>query len=324
MTNEDRNLMKEILQDRSFKLSIILTTTFLGTGIIFLLLGCVEFSWVLFVLLPILLGSALVNLPKRKYALAGAIVMTAMLLLLLAVPGLSGLICIVFSFALIISILCFFFLFFHLLDRYYKIKYSKDKLRVLILPLLLFFVAAPTEHFFTPSKKMVVEVKTEQIFDYTPNQVYDAIKSVDTLIAEKPFLMKFDLPIPYKCVLEKEEVGGIRTCYFSEGILSNNEFGSGTIIEKITQLEKGKVLKMDVISCNIIGRKWIDFKEAIYYFDKVGSGCKLTRITTYTSILSPRFYWEPIERLGIRQEHEYVFNSLANDLKKKYKKAKNF
>ena len=39
-------------------------------------------------------------------------------------------------------------------------------------------------------------------------QVYDAIKSVDTLIADKPFLMKLDLPIPQKCILEKEEVGG--------------------------------------------------------------------------------------------------------------------
>lgn len=192
-----------------------------------------------------------------------------------------------------------------------------------MLPLLVFLIAAPAERFLMPDKKMIVEVMTEKVFNYTPEQVYDAIKSVDTLIAEKPFLMKFDLPIPYKCVLEKEEVGGKRTCYFNGGNLSNKDFGGGTITERITQLERGKVLKMDVIDCNIIGRKWIGFKEAIYYFDKVGSGsCKLTRITTYTSIRSPRFYWEPFEKLGIRQEHDYVFNNLANDLQKKYGKTK--
>ena len=32
------------------------------------------------------------------------------------------------------------------------------------------------------------------------------VKSVDTLIADKPFLMKLDLPIPYKCILEKEDL----------------------------------------------------------------------------------------------------------------------
>jgi len=45
--------------------------------------------------------------------------------------------------------------------------------------------------------------------------------------------MQLDLPVPQKCILEEEKVGGIRTCYF-EG---------GKIVEKITELEKGKVLK---------------------------------------------------------------------------------
>jgi hypothetical protein len=76
---------------------------------------------------------------------------------------------------------------------------------------------------------------------------------------------------------------------------------------------------MDVIDYNLIGRKWLGFKQAIYYFDKIGDGhCKLTRITTYTSVLTPRFYWRPMEKLGIRQEHEYVFNNLSKDLEKKY------
>ena len=169
----------------------------------------------------------------------------------------------------------------------------------------------PIEKQINSGEVKIIEVKTEKIYAYTPEQVYDAIKSVDTLIAEKPFLMKFDLPIPEKCILEKEEVGGIRTCYFS----------GGKIIEKITELERGKVLRMDVIDYQLTGRTWLGFKEAIYYFDKVGENqCKLTRITTYTSVLNPRFYWEPLEKLGIRQEHDYVFDNLSNDLMQLYGK----
>lgn len=140
-------------------------------------------------------------------------------------------------------------------------------------------------------------------------EVYETIKSVDTLEAEKPFLMKLDLPVPQKCILEDEKVGGLRTCYF-EG---------GQIVERITELEKGKVLKMDVIDYQLTGRKWLGFKEAIYTFDQLANGhCKMRRITTYTSELYPRFYWQPLEIIGIEQEHEYVFSNLKKDLKHKY------
>lgn len=206
----------------------------------------------------------------------------------------------------------------HLTKRYRQIK-DTNKLSILLLPLIPFLIAAPAEHYLKTNKEIIIEVSTERVFNYTPEQVFDAIKSVDTLDAPKPYLMYFDLPIPTKCVLEKEEVGGIRTCYFKAGKSSVNDFGSGTIVEKITEIEHGKVLKMDVVEYKLVGRNWLGFKEAIYYFDKVGeNSCKLTRITTYTSVLTPRFYWEPLEKLGIRQEHEYVFNNLAKDLEKKY------
>ena len=78
---------------------------------------------------------------------------------------------------------------------------------------------------------------------------------------------------------------------------------------------------MDVIDYKLTGRKWLGFKEAIYYFNKVGrDSCKMTRITTYTSVLKPRLYWLPFEKLGIGQEHDYVFDNLANDLERKHGK----
>lgn len=310
--------MKQILKDRSFQLSIIVTLIFLGTGIAFLFLGLVDYSWILFILLPIVLGISIGAMPNKKYVLLGGLITTAIVLIGLVIPGLSGLLCIVFTLPIVVPVIFIGYVISHLGKRYRQIK-DTNRLSVLLLPLIPFLIAAPAEHFFKKDKEKIIEVKTEQVYNYTPEEVYDAIKSVDTLNADKPFLMNFDLPIPTKCILEKEEVGGLRTCYFKGGKLSNADFGGGTIVEKITELERGKVLKMDVIDYNLIGRKWLGFKEAIYYFDKVGeNSCKLTRVTTYTSVLSPRIYWEPLEKLGIRQEHDYVFSNLTNDLKKKY------
>jgi hypothetical protein len=310
--------MKKVLKDRSFRVSIVLTLVFFCMGILFLFTGLADFSWILFLLLPFMLGLAIGVLPNGRWALLGGILSAIVFLVCLLLGGWSGFICAVLSFPFIGALMFLGAIITHLVKRYKQIKLN-DTLPVLFFPLLVFMIAAPAERFLRSEKKQVVEVRTEQVFNYSADQVYDAIKSVDTLVAEKPFLMHFDLPVPVKCVLSKEEVGGIRTCYFKSGNLSNREFGSGTITEKITALERGKLLKMDVIDYNLIGRKWLGFKEAIYYFDKIGNDkCKLTRVTTYTSELTPRFYWGPLEKIGIQQEHDYVFTNLSNDLKKKY------
>ena len=257
-------------------------------------------------------------MPNKKYTLIGAVIATVIFLLGLYVPGLSGLLCIVMTLPIIIPMIFLGYIISHLARRYRQIK-DTHHLSVLLLPLIPFLIAAPTEHFLKRDKEAIIEVKTERVYHYRPEEVYDAIKSVDTLNADKPFLMTFDLPIPTRCVLEKEQVGGLRTCYFRGGKLSNADFGGGTIVEKITKLERGKVLKMDVINYNLTGRKWLGFKEAIYYFDTTdNNSCKLTRVTTYTSVLTPRVYWEPLEKLGIRQEHDYVFDNLQKDLQTKY------
>ncbi len=311
--------MKQILKDRSFKLSILLTFIFFGTGISFLFLGLAGFSWILFWLLPFVLGLSIGALPNKKWAFVGAVIASIIFLCALISYGLAGFLCVIFSLPLILSFMFLGGIISHLINRYKEIK--TDKFQILLLPLIIFLISAPVESFLNQGKKLFIEVTTEKVFNYTPEEVYDAIKSVDTVDVEKPFLMHFDLPVPTKCILEKEEVGGIRTCYFNGGNLSRGEYGGGSIREKITELKRGKILKMDVLDYNLIGRKWLGFKEAIYYFDKVGDrSCKMTRITTYTSVLTPRIYWEPLEKLGIRQEHDYVLNNLTKDLEKKYGK----
>ena len=310
--------MRTILKEKSFKISILLTIIFIGTGIVFLFLGFVDYSWVLFGLLPVVLGVAIGSMKVRRYALQGAIITTILLLIAIYIPGLSGVICIVMAIGIIVPFIFLGYVVARLIQRYKELK-GTDRFSLLLVPLIPFLIAAPAEHYLKTDKETIIEVRTEKVFHYTPEEVYDVIKSVDTLDAEKPFLLQLDLPIPYKCILEKEEVGALRTCYFKGGRLSNADFGGGTITERVSALQRGKVLKMDVIDYNLIGRKWLGFKEAIYYFEPAANNsCKLTRITTYTSVLTPRFYWEPMEKLGVRQEHDYVFNNLTKDLKIKY------
>ncbi len=203
-------------------------------------MGLVDYSWVLFGLLPVVLGIAIGSMKVRKYALVGAAITTTILLLVaIYIPGLSGVICIVMAIGIIVPLIFVGYVIASLYNVTGELGGS-DRFSTLLLPLIPFLIAAPLEHFLKKDKEDIIEVKSEKVFSYTPEQVFDVIKSVDTLDAEKPFMLNLDLPVPYKCVLEKEEVGALRTCYFKGGRLSNADFGGGTITERVTEMERGK------------------------------------------------------------------------------------
>jgi hypothetical protein len=292
-------------------LSIVITLSFLSLGFLLLHYELIGYGLSFFVFLPFTIGYILGQSTIKKFSLYGLIFSLAVFFVLLLIGGLEGMVCILMAMPIVIIALLIGYAIKQVIDRDRTNRKSGNIIKGSILPLFFFLGFGFFERMLTKNDKEVNSITTDMTVPYLTTELYETIKSVDTLIADKPFLMKLDLPIPNKCVLEKEEVGGLRTCYFS----------GGTITERITQLEKAKVLRMDVIDYKLTGRKWLGFKEAIYYFAKAGKdSCKITRVTTYTSVLTPRFYWQPLEKIGISQEHDYVFDNLKRDLKRKYRR----
>lgn len=296
---------------KNLAISVLVSLGFLLIGFLLLHGDFIGYGISFFVFLPFALGYTFGSSTIKSISLVGLIISLITFFILLIAGQLEGMVCILMAMPLVIAAVGFGALVKSLINKFRNKNEEENILKSSILPLCLFLFFGFTENWLRQKDTFIVEVRSEIILPNTPIEVYETIKSVDTLVAEKPFLMKLDLPIPLKCILEKEEVGGLRTCYF-EG---------GQIIERVTELEKGKILKMDVIDYQLTGRKWLGFKEAIYLFKELENDhCQLTRITTYTSELYPRFYWQPLERIGIEQEHEYVFRNLKKDLKNKYKK----
>jgi hypothetical protein len=296
----------EVFSKKSIEI-IIVSFLFLTAGFALLHYDLIGYGVSFFVFMPFVLGFIYGSKKNKPLHLVAILFVLIIFSLLLYQSELEGMVCLLMA----MPIVLFFVAIGYFVKRgIQKLNHKKptdeNTLKSTVLPIVLVFLAGFTEKTFTDSTPKIIEVKTEITLPYSPMEVYDAIKNVDTLDAEKPFLMHLDLPIPQKCILEEEKVGALRTCYF-EG---------GKIVERVTELEKGKILKMDVIDYQLTGRKWLGFKEAIYTFEELPNGhCKMARITTYTSELYPRLYWEPLERIGIEQEHQYVFNNLIKDLK---------
>jgi len=237
---------------KEFVLSIIISLTFLSLGFSLLHYQLIGYGLSFFVFLPFVLGYILGKSTIRKFSLYGLIFSLTLFFILLLVGGLEGMVCILMAMPLVLIAVALGYAIKRLIERSKKINQSNDIIKSSILPLVLFLGFGFLEKELTKNDKEIISVKTEMVFPYTASEVYETIKSVDTLIAEKPFLMRLDLPIPYKSILEKEEVGGLRICYFT----------GGTITERITELEKAKVLRMNVIDYNLTGRKWLGFKRS--------------------------------------------------------------
>jgi|SRR4051812_2032329 len=124
--------MKRILNDRSFRLSIILTLIFFGTGIVFYFFGWAELNWLLFLVLPVVLGFAIGALPNRKWARVGAILAAIAFLVGLFSVGIAGFLCVIYSIPIIVPVMFLGSVITRLVDRYKTIK--TDKLPILLLP----------------------------------------------------------------------------------------------------------------------------------------------------------------------------------------------
>ena len=225
------------------------------------------------------------------------------MLIVLTVTGLEGLVCVLLT----IPILLLFIWIGYLIGRFVSKKYfsdgTKNGLNLKIWPLLVLLVAGKVEQEIAP-KPVLSEISTTMVLPYAAGAVFDRVKEMKKLDAPKPLLLQLGLPSPYKCTLEGNGAGGIRTCHFPEGEIRTT----------ITRFDPPRVLKMDVVQYDLPGKSWLNFQDATYTLDYEGKNTTITRTSTYYSQLRPRLYWQPIEQWCIGQEHRFVLESLKKNL----------
>ncbi|MFY0652938.1 MAG: polyketide cyclase [Cyclobacteriaceae bacterium] len=287
------------------KYSWIVSAIILIAGFLFLHFDLVEYGATFFMIFPLASGFTIGTHDKRKrgvYSLALALLIFFGFLL---AGALEGLICVLMALPIFLLMMYFGY---RVQRKLMKNEPSDSgKAIITISPLLLLIVINPIEQMILP-EPTIETIETAITLDYAPEIVFDAVKEMDKLDAEKPIGLILGLPSPFKCELESNEVGAKRNCLFE----------NGKIVAEITKYEKGKTLEMDVIDYTLTGREWFEFVDASYTFEAVNEQTIITRTSSYKSVLNPRFYWKPLETWGIEQEHTFVLNSLKKNLREKY------
>ena len=286
------------------KLSIyswIASSLTLILGFLFLHFELVDYGATFFMIFPLAVGFAMgTHQYTTRVVLSFALTLLTFFGFLLA-GELEGLICVLMAAPIFILMM---FIGYKAQQKYQKRKLKNhQKLMVTLTPLVLLLLLNPIEQMIMPEPELIT-IETSILLDYPPELVFDQVKQMEKLDAIKPIGLRLGLPSPYKCELEADTVGALRNCLFE----------NGKIVAQITNYKKGEILEMDVIDYTLTGRDWFQFVDATYTFKAINGQTEITRTSSYKSILNPRLYWEPIERWGIQQEHEFVLNSLKKNL----------
>lgn len=287
-----------------FYFSWLVGITFCCLGFSFFYVGWIGYGVTLFCALPIALGIATGLMPDRRVALIGLGFALICFLIGLFSFGLEGAVCLIMALPIVLPFIIVGSLVAEAIKRY-RIKRKENKIYISTLPFVLFIASTLLESFLG-SSQIEESVSSTIIVPDSRMEVYEKIIAVDTVDVKLNILHKLGLPVPLKCILTEEKIGGLRICEFKEG----------QIIETITEFRKGELLRMDVTEFDIKGRTWLTFNEDIYEIDEHAEGTAVKRTTTYYSKLKPRFYWREIEKLTIKSEQDLVFRNLIKDLEK--------
>jgi hypothetical protein len=171
---------------------------------------------------------------------------------------------------------------------------------VLVAPMLLFWAKQLERPLLDRAR---IETISSSIWvSDSPEHTWSEVQSIDSIHAAKPWLMYVGLPVPQRCSLEKASVGARRTCYFDKGYIE----------ERVTEWDPPRFMHLQIDRTHMPGRHWLSFENASYRLEPEGKGTRLTRTTVISSHLYPAWYWRPLERLGVKSEHQYLLEDVAS------------
>jgi hypothetical protein len=265
-----------------------------------------SYGYSMFIILPLAVGIVIGCFSRSIWPAALSVLLTLVLGLgLMLIGGLEGVVCILMAFPLLCACALFGVLLAAFISWLVR-KSSGPQSHMVVLPLIglsMIFAADKVENRF-PAGGRVETVATSRTLAATPEEIWQRILSVNEVSGTKPLLLQIGLPVPTSCTMEGSGVGARRVCYFETGMIE----------EEVTYWEPSRRLDLRIVRSTLPGRHWLQFKGASYELESISTTeTRLTRTTTISSLLRPRWYWRFFEEMGIQAEHRYLFDSVFSD-----------
>lgn len=252
----------------------------------------------LFFVTPLFTGFALALLSRTRVELSLVLTLTFVVsMLLLFVYRLESALCVILSAPILLvsfGIGAWLGVLLRSKTRLFPYERSVRILVLLMLPLLLqgFNVVEEPALAFGRKETIVdsIEVRAK------PEAAWEQLVSLDRITVPKPWLMNVGLYEPVGCETTYDGDRIERTCHFKEG----------DIYERVDVWKPASYMHLTVINSTLPGRPWLEYGDASYNLIGSGPTTKIVRTTTIWSRLSPAWYWQHFEKMGVSAEHQFV------------------
>lgn len=296
-------------------------STLLGTasGLVMCLLGYAIFHdstgalmLGMFVFMPAVVGLVVgLVTPQLNQMLASVIMATILAYAILWLFWLEGIICVIMAYPITFVVSVVGGLVGAIIHRLIFRRMPRGSRLPVVLGLLAIcpFLAGAVNHFEQPYRDAkAYETFASQVdLPVGIDDAWRVLAELDGLDGPQPLLVRMGLPLPQRCELEYQGPGARRICHFNQG----------RIDQTVRVWQPPLRMEIDVDGSTLPGRAWLGFDSAAYRLEVIDDQTtRLTRTTTITTRLGPRWYWRPLERWGVTSEHQYVLDNLKRQAMK--------
>ncbi len=161
-----------------------------------------------------------------------------------------------------------------------------------------------------PSAAPVIEVTDAIEVDAPPGVAWAAMDTLTLPLRPPPFFLRAGFPEPVAVLGRGLSPGSERRIVFH----------NGTVVCHLTATEPGRSAKMTVSYENVgheFFDRWLELEDSAFTFEPIQGGrTRITHTTHYRRLLSPGFYFGPLEEYGVHTMQRYLLTAFADSVAK--------
>ena len=260
-----------------------------------LVLGQKEQTALMFIGLPTALAMLITFLPRSKSSTGMIMKGITLFLLLLGVLLIEGFICILmaapffYGIGFIIGIFA---------DKARVRREYEKRLRLVVVPVLaLMSLEGITGALSFPRDEVVTVSREVSLPPAAAREQLARGPKFD--LSELPLFVKTSFPSPRRIEGSGLETGDQWLIHFAGGEGKPGDLTARVVESGPTFIRVARVKDTSHIA------HWLDWKQAVWTIEPLGSGSRVTLTMHYSRQLDPAWYFKPAERYGVRKAGEY-------------------
>lgn len=258
-----------------------------------------EQSALLFVGLPVILSFLIVGTESSKSAVGAISKAITICFLLLLVFAIEGIVCILMAAPLFYGIGA---IIGSIIDGIRR-RSKKPKLRIMMLPILMFMSFEGTFPEFHFPREQIVEI--EKILPIASHEILTELSKGPDVEKPKPWLLKIGFPEPQSIQGSSMNLGAIWSVHMAGG-----EGKPGNIVIQVTEKSDHRLTTTIVEDSSHINH-WLTWHDVTYEWKAINEQeTKLKMTIRFRRDLSPSWYFTPIEQFWVTKAGEHFINSV--------------